>query len=388
MDKKSYTIIGLMSGTSLDGVDACLVNINENNNGIEEKVEYKLIDYILYPYDDEFKDKLRKNLSDDTAKLSEICSLDFGLCYKFKEAIDKLLEKNNLKYCDIDYIASHGQTIWHNPHGENGLVPSTLQIGNGQVISSLTNIPVVYDFRVSDVVVGGEGAPLVPMFEYIYFKDNEKNVVLQNIGGMGNLTYIPKKASIDEILAFDTGPGNVMIDYFVKKYFNKDYDENGDIAMKGSVILPILNDLVDDGFIKKNPPKSTGREKYSFVNLENIAERLEFNKYDKYDIITTITEITVYSMVYNYRSFLKDIDKIIISGGGVHNNYIMNRMREEFPDIVFTLDECGMNSDAKEAFAFAVLGYLSIKGLQGNVIKSTGAKEKMVLGSITLARRC
>ena len=234
MIKKTYTIIGLMSGTSLDGVDACLVNINEISDC---KVEYKLLDYILYPYDDEFKNKLRKNLSDDTAKLSEICSLDFELCYKFKEAIDQLLRKNNLQYKDVDYVASHGQTIWHNPHGENGLVPSTLQIGNGQVISSLTGIPVVYDFRVSDVVVGGEGAPLVPMFEYIYFKDFEKNVVLQNIGGMGNLTYIPKNASIDEILAFDTGPGNVMIDYFTKKYFNKDYDENGEISLKGSIIL-------------------------------------------------------------------------------------------------------------------------------------------------------
>lgn len=385
MIKKTYTIIGLMSGTSLDGVDACLVNINEISDC---KVEYKLLDYILYPYDDEFKNKLRKNLSDDTAKLSEICSLDFELCYKFKEAIDQLLRKNNLQYKDVDYVASHGQTIWHNPHGENGLVPSTLQIGNGQVISSLTGIPVVYDFRVSDVVVGGEGAPLVPMFEYIYFKDFEKNVVLQNIGGMGNLTYIPKNASIDEILAFDTGPGNVMIDYFTKKYFNKDYDENGEISLKGSIILPIFNKLIEDEFIRKTPPKSTGREKYSFVNLEKIAEELDFDNYDKYDIVTTITEFTVYSMVYNYKTFLKDIDRIIISGGGVHNNYIMKRMKEEFPGIVFALDEVGMNSDAKESFAFAVLGYLSIKGMQGNVIKSTGAKEKMVLGSITLARRC
>ena len=375
-------IIGLMSGTSLDGCDVALTEIKENDN---KKPQYILLDYLLYKYDSEFKDKLRKNLSDDTAKLSEICSLNFELSYVFKKAIDKILVKNNLTYNDIDYISSHGQTIWHNPHGLNGLTPSTLQIGNGQIISSLTGIPVISNFRIADVVVGGEGAPLVPMFEYEYFHDNEKNIILQNLGGMGNLTYIPCKAQIDDVFAFDTGPGNVMIDYYMKKYFNKDYDENGEIALSGSLILPLFEVLKEDEFIKKNPPKSTGREKYSFSNLERLAEEHAFDSYDKCDIITTITEITVYSMVYNYKTFIKSFYKIIISGGGVHNNYIMTRLKEEFPNKVFSLEEVGLNSDAKEAFAFAVLGYLSLKGLTGNVKSSTGAKYNMVLGEITLA---
>ena len=179
-------IIGLMSGTSLDGCDVALAEINDN--------KYELIDYLLYPYTLDFKNRKKKNLSDDTAKLSEICSLNYEIPYVFKEAIDEILKKNNLQYSDIDYVASHGQTIWHNPKGLNGLVPSTLQIGNGQIISSLTGIPVISNFRIADVVVGGEGAPLVPMFEYLFFKNETEDVVLQNLGGMGNLTYIPKNA--------------------------------------------------------------------------------------------------------------------------------------------------------------------------------------------------
>lgn len=372
-------IIGLMSGTSLDGCDVALAEINEN--------KYELIDYLLYPYTNEFKNRIKKNLSDDTAKLSEICSLNYELPLVFKEAIDKILDKNNLKYSDIDYVASHGQTIWHNPKGLNGLVPSTLQIGNGQIISSLTGIPVISNFRVADVVVGGEGAPLVPMFEYLFFKNDLEDVVLQNLGGMGNLTYIPKNASIDDVFAFDTGPANVIIDHFMNKYYNVGYDKDGEVALSGSVILPIIEKLEKDEFILRKPPKSTGREKYSYEALEKMSEDFDFDSYEKEDIITTVTELTVRSMAYNYRSFISNIDKIIVSGGGVHNKYIMNRLREEFPGKVFALEEIGFNSDAKEAFAFAVLGYLSVTGKPGNVKASTGAKYDMVLGEITLAKK-
>ena len=371
-------IIGLMSGTSLDGCDVALAEINDN--------KYELIDYLLYPYTLDFKNRIKKNLSDDTAKLSEICSLNYEIPYVFKEAIDEILKKNNLQYSDIDYVASHGQTIWHNPKGLNGLVPSTLQIGNGQIISSLTGIPVISNFRIADVVVGGEGAPLVPMFEYLFFKNETEDVVLQNLGVMGNLTYIPKNAKIEEVFAFDTGPANVIIDHFMNKYYNRNYDKNGEVALSGSVILPIIEKLENDEFILRKPPKSTGREKYSYEALEEMSRELEFDLYQKEDVIATVTELTVRSMVYNYRTFIKNIDKIIVSGGGVHNDYIMNRLKEEFPNKVYALEDIGFNSDAKEAFAFAVLGYLSVTGKPGNVKTSTGAKYDMVLGEVTLAK--
>ena len=196
--------IGLMSGTSLDGVDAALVEIQEGKS-------FELLKYVLLPYEKTFKEKIMKNLSDETAKLSEICSLNFELGYKFKEAVDLLLEDTQFNYSDIEFVASHGQTIWHNPKQNGNIVPSTLQIGEASVISTLTNIKVVSNFRTADIVAGGEGAPLVPMSEYMLFRKEDKNVVLQNIGGIGNLTYLKKDCSLDEVVAFDTGPGNVIL---------------------------------------------------------------------------------------------------------------------------------------------------------------------------------
>lgn len=377
-------VIGLMSGTSVDGCDAALVRI-ENANSDEPK--FSLIDFITKPYEEKFVKKIKRNLADETAKLSEICSLNYELSYEFVKAIDILLAKNNLCYKDIDLVCSHGQTIWHNPHGLGGNIPSTLQIGNGQIISTITGIPTISNFRVSDVCDGGEGAPLVPMFEYMYFRSKDKNIILQNLGGMGNLTYLAKDCTIDEVVAFDTGPANVMIDYFCNKYFNKPYDENGKIALSGKIINEIFEVIKDDDFIKESPPKSTGRERYSKENLEKMAKELSFDKYNKNDIITTITELTVYSMDYNYKHFTKEVDEIIISGGGAHNQYIINRMKELYPNKVFTSDDKNVNSDAKEAFAFACIGYLSIIGKTGNVKASTGAKNDLVLGELSLAQR-
>ena len=199
--------IGLMSGTSLDGVDAALVKI-ENN-------QFKLLKFITLNYNQEFKTKIMRNLHDESARLSEICSLNFELGYKFVEAIDKLLEGTRYQYDDISFVASHGQTIWHNPKYNNGNIPSTFQIGEPSIITYQTNISTISNFRVMDIAAGGEGAPLVPMSEYMLFKSETKNIILQNIGGISNLTYLPKRCKIDDVIAFDTGPGNIMIDYFV-----------------------------------------------------------------------------------------------------------------------------------------------------------------------------
>ncbi len=369
--------IGLMSGTSLDGVDAALVEINSNGD------KFELIKYVLLPYDTSFKKRIMKNLSDETASLKEICSLNFELGYKFKDAVDLVLKDTGYNYSNIEFVASHGQTIWHNPHQNGDLVPSTLQIGEASVISTLTNIKVISNFRCADIVAGGEGAPLVPMSEYMLFREKEKNVILQNIGGIGNLTYLKKGCTIDDVIAFDTGPGNVIIDYFVNKYFGLPYDDGGKIALSGDLIMPIFNELIKDEFISKVPPKSTGREQYSAKNLELLADKYNFEYYNKNDIIRTLSEYTVHSIVYNYRTFIGQIDKIVVGGGGSHNQYIMKRLKEEFENKAYTQDELGYSSDAKEAIAFVVLGYLSLIGQGGNVKNATGAKYSAVLGNIT-----
>lgn len=371
--------IGLMSGTSLDGVDAALVEI------INEK--FFLKKFITLNYSDEFKRKLMRNLNDNTAKLSEICSLNFELGEWFIKAIDELLKSTNLKYSDIEFVASHGQTIWHNPKQKGDLVPSTLQIGDGSVISVKTGITTVFNFRCADIVAGGEGAPLVPMSDYMLYKSNDKNILLQNIGGMGNLTYLKKGCSIDEVIAFDTGPGNVMIDYFMKKYYNLPYDDSGNVASSGMVIKEVLDYLIsNDNFLKRIPPKSTGRENYSSEFMEKMAKEMQFSIYKKEDIIATITYYTAYSISYQYKEFIKEYDEIIVSGGGSHNSYILNVLKDLLKMQIYTQEDFGYSSDAKEAIAFAVLGYLTLNKKTGNVKSSTGAKEDVILGNIALGK--
>lgn len=367
--------IGLMSGTSLDGVDASLVRIDEDR--------YILEKFVTLPYDEEFKNKIRRNLHDESAKLSEICSLNFELGNWFVKAIDLLLEGTNYKYQDIEFVASHGQTIWHNPRHNNGLIPSTLQIGEPSVIAYHTGIKTIANFRAMDIVAGGEGAPLVPYSEYLLFKSAEKNIILQNIGGIGNLTYLRKNCTIDEVVAFDTGPGNVMIDYFTNKLFGKPYDDGGQIALSGKVIEEVINHLMQDKFVYQKPPKSTGREHYNVRFMEELYQKLNFAQYKKEDIITTITEFTVRTIVYNYRAFIKDYDEVIISGGGSHNKYLLQRLKNFLNCNVFTQDELGYSSDAKEAVAFVILGHMTLQNKPSNVPSATGAKQPVVLGNIT-----
>ena len=370
--------IGLMSGTSLDGVDAILVEI-ENDN-------YKVIKFITKQYEESLKKRILRNLSDSTAKLSEISSLNFELGHKFVEAIDELLKDTNYNYKDIDFVASHGQTIWHDPKGVkcDNAFPSTLQIGEPSVISYKTGIKTISNFRTMDVAAGGEGAPLVPYSEYLLYKSDTQNIVLQNIGGIGNLTYLKKGCSLEDMFSFDTGPGNVFIDYFSNKYFNAPFDKDGMFASKGKVIKELFEYLKEDKFIYIKPPKSTGREQYSVEYMEFLDN--EFNLKDKVkeDIICTFTEYTAYTISYHYLNYLNDIDLVIVNGGGAHNKYLINRIKELTNLKIITGEEYGINSDSKEALAFVVMGYETLHGRPSNVCSVTGAKDYVILGNITL----
>ena len=211
----------------------------------------------------------------------------------------------------------------------------------------------------------------------------EKNIILQNIVGIGNLTYLRKNCTIDEVVAFDTGPGNVMIDYFTNKLFGKPYDDGGQIALSGKIIEEVINHLMQDKFVYQKPPKSTGREHYNVRFMEELYQKLNFAQYKKEDIITTITEFTVRTIVYNYRAFIKDYDEVIISGGGSHNKYLLQRLKNFLNCNVFTQDELGYSSDAKEAVAFVILGHMTLQNKPSNVPSATGAKQPVVLGNIT-----
>ncbi|MFA6890030.1 MAG: anhydro-N-acetylmuramic acid kinase [Bacilli bacterium] len=367
--------IGLMSGTSLDGVDAALVDIGE---------DVRLLKFNMLPYDQDMKDRLFRNLNTTTAKLHEISLLNFELGHWFVRAIDALLEDTIYTYQDIEFVASHGQTIWHDPHGNPA---STLQIGEASIIAYVTNIQTISNFRVMDIAAGGEGAPLVPFSEYYLYRNTQQNLILQNIGGISNLTFIPIGATIDDVVSFDCGVGNIMIDYFTKKYYGYPYDESGHIALSGKPIKAVIDYLKQDVFIKRTPPKSTGREQYSHDFMEKMSEECQFPRYRCEDIVATMAEFTAYSIAYQYLTFIKTADCAVICGGGSHNLYILKRLREMTQMNIMTGEEFGLNSDAKEAVAFAILGYMTLQGKPSNVPSATGAKHPVVLGQITPSPR-
>lgn len=270
--------VGLMSGTSFDGIDAALVKIHEDE---KRHITYDLIHFITKPFKEGIKEEIECAISLDQSNVQLICSLNFKLGYELAEAVKLTCEEANFPLDKLDFVASHGQTIWHNPDVSDSFVPSTLQIGESAIIAYETNCQVISNFRVMDVAAGGQGAPLVAYTDYIIYRDHEKNVVLQNIGGIANLTYIPKEKLIDDVIAFDTGPGNMMLDYMTRTYFNVPYDRDGQIARKGRVIPKLLKELMDDPYIKKKPPvENTSVRNMSMLSLHDIQRnrRLTYSR--------------------------------------------------------------------------------------------------------------
>ncbi len=370
-------VIGLMSGTSLDGVDAAVVDIQEKYG----KISYELIYFFTKPFDEQIKEEIKSCISLEESNVKRICSLNFKLGYEFAEAVKLLCQKANIDLSKIDLISSHGQTVWHNPNREGKFLPSTLQIGESAVIAYETNCQVVSNFRVMDMAAGGQGAPLVAYTDYLLYRDDSRDVVLQNIGGIANLTYLPKGCTQDDVISFDTGPGNMMIDYISQKYFNSSYDEGGNIAKRGKVIDELLKMLMGDPYIKQCPPKTTGREYFGKEYVEKIITQFKTEKME--DILATFTVFVAKSIAYNYQMFLGNIDLVIISGGGSYNNYLVDCIKRELKCEVKILEEINENSSAKEAIAFALLGYQTICNRTNNIRSATGAVKNVILGNIT-----
>lgn len=372
--------VGLMSGTSLDGIDAVLCDID--NSGTDTQI--KQLAFTTMDIPASTKEKI-KMCCHDNASVSLVCSLNFELGELFASAAKQVCTLANVDTRSLGFIASHGQTIYHIPQALGDLVPSTLQIGESAVIAQRCGCPCIANFRVKDMAAGGEGAPLVPFSEYILYRSNEHAVALQNIGGIGNVTIIPKDATIDDVFAFDTGPGNMIIDEAMQQLFNVSYDANGDIGLSGDLIQPLQNELRQDAYINRIPPKTTGREVYGQAYTLDILNR--YQAYDKKDIIATLTWFTAYSIAENYRLFVLpkyELSTVILAGGGAHNKAIIHYLKQELPDInVCTQEDVGYSSDAKEAIAFVILGNETLHHQFSNVPKATGAKQKVILGNIT-----
>ncbi len=381
--KKVLYAVGLMSGTSLDGVDAALVKIINKKNPTFEMVEF-----VSIPYSESLKQKVLKNSIPSTSNIQEICSLNVELSHSYVEAVKEVLEKAKFDLENLDFIANHGQTVWHNPANMDGLASSTLQLGDASTIARAFNKLVIYDFRTLDIAYGGSGAPLIPMSEFLIFRSLEKSRILLNIGGIGNITYLKKKCEIDEILAFDTGPGNMLIDGACRRLFNKAYDDGGQIGMSGTVNQKIVDELLEDEYFKMLPPKSTGREKYSHSFLDEVIKKAKNENMCDADIVSTLSAFTASSIINQIETHIPEFNdgELVVSGGGANNPYLvelLNKYKTKKYKIITGYD-LGYNADAKEAIGFAVLGYLRIMNKASNVVSVTGAIRPVSLGSMVL----
>ncbi|MBZ9687076.1 anhydro-N-acetylmuramic acid kinase [Clostridium estertheticum] len=370
-----------MSGTSLDGIDAALVEINGNYTD----TVVNLIGYINIKMPSSIKEEIKTAFSIEDSSSILVCSLNFKLGYLFSSAVKEVCKKFNFPMEKLDFIASHGQTIFHIPKAYDTFASSTLQIGEASVIAYETNTTVVSNFRVMDMAAGGQGAPLVPYSEFILYRSTNKNRLLQNIGGVGNVTVIPKNANINDVFAFDTGPGNMIIDEICEKLFNVKYDFDGDIARKGKVDEEMLQFLMNHPFLLKFPPKTTGREEFGKQFTEDILRK--YKNLSSETILTTATIFTAKSIANSYKNYIFHkihIDEIIIGGGGAYNSYLVELIKKELVGfIVLTQEDLGYSSDAKEAIAFAILGNETLNSSFSNIPSATGAKEKVILGNIT-----
>ena len=285
----------------------------------------------------------------------------------------------------VDYIASHGQTIYHIPEDTKNYHKSTLQIGEPALIDYQTNCQVVANFRAMDMAAQGQGAPLVPYADYLLYRDDHLDRILLNIGGISNITYLKKGCLEMDVFAFDTGPGNMLIDEAMRHFYNLEYDRDGKHARNGHLCEELYQELMGMNYIHMAPPKSTGRELFGKQLAHALFERYTL---PADDFITTLTYFTADSIAYNIMTFTKGCDELIVAGGGAFNRTLLERLQMQLPKThVLTQEDLGYSSNAKEAIAFVILGNETLHHHYANMISATGAKRKMILGTITLATK-
>jgi anhydro-N-acetylmuramic acid kinase len=374
-------IAGLMSGTSADGVDVAIIDI--------DKDKVSVLAFDTFAYSDELRRDVLRLCGNQSGSTADICHFNFVIGEVFAESVIRLCKKSGIGLDTIDLIGSHGQTIYHNPNGRRfrrKIICSTLQIGEPAIIAERTGITTVADFRSRDMAAGGQGAPLVPFADYFLFRDKRRNRAIQNIGGIANVTYLPAGRGTGDIIAFDTGPGNMIIDGIVSilsKGKHK-FDRGGEIAARGMVDKTMLKDMLRHPFFSRRPPKSTGREVFGEQYVELLYQRMKKKSMSSENILATVTAFTASSIIGAYRKFLPQIpDEVILCGGGAHNSTLVKMLRHGLGESRILLsDEYGINCDAKEAISFAILAYATIKGTANNVPGATGAKQPVILGKI------
>lgn len=363
-EKENKYVISLMSGTSTDSIDVGYCKVTPD-------LKVTLIDGLNYEYPEAVKQQIY-NLYDNHATVADLCRMNFVIGHNFADAANAMIKRQGKP----DFIASHGQTIYHIPQN------STLQIGESSVIAEKTGCMTISNFREKDIAAGGHGAPLVCFADEKWFKPLKKNFVIQNIGGISNSTVISREY---DTFGFDNGPGNMLIDYCMKKFYQREYDKDGEIAAIGDVSDNWLSLLLEDDYYLIEPPKTTGREYFSANYIES-ALTLAPEKPE--DIIATLTALTAKSIAVSYERYVytqTSIDEVVIGGGGAYNKTLLKMLKSYLPKHVElkTHEDYGISNNFKEVMAFALLGYCTFYNIPNNLPCCTGAKKRTVLGKIT-----
>ena len=376
-EKERLCVVGLMSGTSIDGIDAAIVDLWFEDGDLK----YELRGFSTVPIPIPLRQEILE-ICEGRGDIRLLCRLNFLLGDLFADTVMFAIDAAGIDVSEVDLIGSHGQTVCHFPYESP---PSTLQIGEPSIIAQRTGIVTISDFRPADMAVGGQGAPLVPLADHLLFADSKRGRMLLNIGGIANVTVLPSGRNLGNICAFDTGPGNMLIDAAVEYVSSGTelFDENGTRASKGEVNEKLLKSLLSHSYFCRRPPKSTGREEFGKKFFDKMIADSDC---EKDSIVTTFTELSAQSISSALDFFTAEsIYEIWVAGGGVHNSYLMRRLRQLISGVsVRSLAELGLDPDAREAVSFAVLANQTIHGKAGNIPEATGASSPVVLGKITL----
>ncbi|MBD2496645.1 anhydro-N-acetylmuramic acid kinase [Nostoc sp. FACHB-280] len=383
-------IIGLISGTSVDGIDAALVDIS----GTDLDLKVELLAGQTYPYSAELRDSILAVCAGKAISMAELAALDDAIAFSFAQAAQNIQTNHQ----PAILIGSHGQTVYHRPPQSQGFrqpqsLGYTLQLGRGELIASITGITTVSNFRVADIAIGGHGAPLVPRVDAYLLSHPEEARCIQNLGGIGNVAYIPPRRDnwLEKMRGWDTGPGNSLLDLAVAHLTNGDkkYDEDGKWAATGSPCQSLVEQWLQQDYFHLPPPKSTGRELFGVDYLNQCLKDAGPYQLSPADFLATLTELTAASVVHSYQTFLPQMpQRVFLCGGGSRNLYLKERLQSLLKAIpVLTTDEVGLSGDFKEAIAFAVLAYWRQLNIPGNLPSATGAPHEVLLGEIHLAKK-
>ncbi len=390
MSSKTMTVAGVMSGTSADGIDVAVVRIA----AAKSRPRLVLLAHEGFAFSAALRRAVLAAMNASSTSTAELARLNWRLGIAYSEAVLATLKRHNV---ELDLIGCHGQTFYHQPRPAKYLdrqFACTWQAGEAQVIASALGVPVVSNFRPADMLAGGQGAPLVPLLDYAMFADSKRGRVLQNIGGIANLTAIPAGAGPDRIIAFDTGPGNMVIDALAQKLLDKAFDRNGSIAADGVVLKPMLAHALRNPYFQLKPPRTAGREQFGReYAAEFLADCLRRSPRPE-DAMATATALTAETIVQSYKQFCKrkmqngsGVD-YIVSGGGARNHTLMAMLAQRLEPMGCDLavsNDFGLPAEAKEAAAFALLAWQTWRHLPGNVPAATGAKRPVILGQVTYA---